>query len=321
MFGENLKEEYHFGTPDPSTVNRPAGNTSGEEAMPTYNFGGMSTNNREEPSSFYPGDIEVNNDSSFSPKENAGETGGAGGFMPADFGQMEGGAVASTNNQTYDKSKSKKDKKKEEGGKKQVVKDVLGIGKKSTKGMSEEEKSQVDLERRWKNALAEEQRLNKLSEKVQMQAGESTEPPDNFPPKFLCIRPFMYHSMDAVMPERRKFVTMCFWEWVAVSIALIYNMIAVIITIALPDREDAVIKRNVNKPAQIVLSIVFVIGIPISFFTWYWRIYRACCTRNPAQHFVALCSLILDLGWFVFVLIGPLSCGVCGIIYTIYVSE
>ncbi|CAD2217119.1 hypothetical protein AGDE_05428 [Angomonas deanei] len=187
--------------------------------------------------------------------------------------------------------------------------------------MSEEEKSQVDLERRWKNALAEEQRLNKLSEKVQMQAGESTEPPDNFPPKFLCIRPFMYHSMDAVMPERRKFVTMCFWEWVAVSIALIYNMIAVIITIALPDREDAVIKRNVNKPAQIVLSIVFVIGIPISFFTWYWRIYRACCTRNPAQHFVALCSLILDLGWFVFVLIGPLSCGVCGIIYTIYVSE
>ncbi|KAG5477463.1 hypothetical protein CUR178_05167 [Leishmania enriettii] len=212
---------------------------------------------------------------------------------------------------------------KKKGSKKGVLKVVLGSNKKSTKGMTEQEKRAARLEQRWQNALLEEQRLNDLEQRVSREEAATREIGEapNFPRKFLCIHPLVYHSISAVPEHRQLFVKMAFWDWVAVCILLVANCGIAIGVSDAPIRSKVAAKRDINKVVNGALAVVHLFGIPLGFLIWYWRIYQGCSTGRPPQHVLALCGLLIALAQAIFALVGPLNYGVCGIILAKWIQE
>lgn len=212
---------------------------------------------------------------------------------------------------------------KTEGKKTHIVKEVLGMNKKSTKGMTDAEKEQVELAQRWKNALEEEKRLNDLEQHVV--AGEQAtarvvEQP-NFPPKFLCLKPLVYHNIAALPASRQRMVTVAYYNWIAVCVLLVVNMGVSIGVGFAPFRADLVEPVEFNKGLNTVLAIVYLIGIPLSFIFWYWRVYTACSTGRPGEHIVALFGLIVAFAWALFAFAGPVSYGVSGIALAVHIGK
>ncbi|CAJ1989395.1 SCAMP family [Leishmania donovani] len=196
-----------------------------------------------------------------------------------------------------------------------VLKEVFGVNRKSTKGMTEEQKKTVNLEQRWQNALLEEQRLNDLEQRISREEAVTAElgQTPNFPRKFLCIHPLVYHSFSTVPEHRQLFVKMAFWDWVAVCILLVANCGIAIGVSSAPVRSKVVVHADINKVQNGVLAIVHLTGIPLSFLIWYWRIYQGCSTGRPPQHILALSGLFVALAHAIFALAGPKNYGLCGI--------
>ncbi|KAG5502801.1 hypothetical protein JKF63_04569 [Porcisia hertigi] len=250
----------------------------------------------------------------YSPREEEGN-GNTTIFIPV-FGDAEDASVVATAVSAVETKKSK-------GSKSHVLKEVLGMNRTDTKGMTEEQKKAASLEQRWKNALLEEQRLKELEQHISRQevfTAESQQAP-NFPRKFLCISPLVYHSMSMVPEHRQLFVKMAFCDWVALCVLLVLNCaIAIGINFA-PVRSNVIVVRDIHRVHNGVLAVVYLIGIPLSFVTWYWRIYKACSTGRPAQHILALCGLLISLAQAIFAFIGPHSYGVCGIAFANWIDR
>ncbi|CAJ1027519.1 putative SCAMP family [Leishmania utingensis] len=189
--------------------------------------------------------------------------------------------------------------------------------------MTDEQKKAASLEQRWQNALLEEQRLNDLEQRVSRDEVAATELGQlpNFPRKFLCIHPLVYHSISVVPEHRQRFVKMAFWDWVAVCILLVANCVVAIGVTSAPIRSNVVVNHDINKVLNGVLAILYLIGIPLSFLLWYWRIYRGCSTGRPPQHILALCGLFIALVQAIFALVGTESYGVCGIRLAKWIQE
>lgn len=211
------------------------------------------------------------------------------------------------------------------GQKKHVIKEVLGMNKKSKKGKTDAEQDQIDLQQRWENALQEEERLAVLEQQVA--AGEtqtsmlSVKAP-NLPRKFFCIRPLVYHSIrDEVVPERQRYVTIAFWTWVYVCCVLVINC-GVAVGVGFSPFINEAHKKvyPFNKALNTVLACVYLVGIPLSFISWYWRIYKGATDCGPSQHLVALFALLIAVAQSVFSIVGPLNYGVCGIMLAVHVG-
>ncbi|CBZ27639.1 conserved hypothetical protein [Leishmania mexicana MHOM/GT/2001/U1103] len=197
-----------------------------------------------------------------------------------------------------------------------VLKEVFGANRKSTKGMTEEQKKAVNLEQRWQNAVLEEQRLNDLEQRIGREEAVTAELglAPNFPRKFLCIHPLVHHSISSVPEHRQLFVKMAFWDWVAVCILLVINCGIAIGVSSAPVRSGVVVHGDINKAQNGVLAIVHLTGIPLSFLIWYWRIYQGCSTGRPPQHILALCGLFVALAQAIFAFAGPKNYGLCGVV-------
>ncbi|KPI87327.1 hypothetical protein ABL78_3610 [Leptomonas seymouri] len=315
MFGSSESQElhalYNFGQSDSTTTRRPT------DQEPT-----SVANGRDEDAAHDNADVEV-----FTPREENthgmpisaaafGSTGDA--SMPTGNGNAGSHATMS-----FDAIGGNQHHK--EGSKKNVVKKMLGTGKKSTKGMSDEEKKAFRLQERWKNAILEEQRLNELENRIAQEetlTGILGQAP-NFPPKILCLRPLVFHKISAIPQERRRFVTMAFWDWVAVCIVLIANCPITIACNYAPYKStvDKAYVRDINKGLNTVLSCVYLVGIPLSFLIWYWPIYQSNYKLHPSQHVLALSGLIVALAQAIFAFVGPYSYGFCGILSSKWVGE
>ncbi|RNE97765.1 secretory carrier membrane protein 3 [Trypanosoma conorhini] len=203
----------------------------------------------------------------------------------------------------------------------QIAKEVLGLNKKDTSGMSPEEKERVLLEERWKRAMAEENRLNVLEERVKSREQETAAADllPNFPPKILCIKPLVHHDLQRVPEIRRKFVRLNFINWIVTCVLLLLNMIVAIAVVAAPYKKDA---KKIFKPAQnSVLAIVYLLGAPLSFIVWYWQIYSACSTGRQTKHILSLCGLIIALAFVIFMVVGRSNYAACGVDLTLDISE
>lgn len=293
FYGSNETQElrtlYNFGGQD-SATNRPNDSVNTDQQVPLPIREGNTESGNEE----------------FSPQNSDVHT------EPNSPGVFQGTGVAAQSS-TGNTEAPRLDKKK--NAKLSVMKEVLGMNKKSTKGMNAEEKAAVNLEQRWKNALAEEGRLNQLEQRVVAEEATTATLGNlpNFPPKFLCIKPLVYHSFSAVPEHRRFFVRMAFFDWVAVSILLAVNLGVTIGVTYAPEKDGVIIVKDMNKSLNDVLAIVYLVGIPLSFLLWYWRIFKACLTGFPTQHLLAFFGLIIALAQSIFAFVGPLSYGFSGI--------
>ncbi|ORC91800.1 secretory carrier membrane protein 3 [Trypanosoma theileri] len=233
----------------------------------------------------------------------------------------EGASVFSPTAENGEGNKKGKREDRKENHKLRVAKEVLGLNKKSTKGMTPEEKERVLLEERWLKTIEEEKRLNALESQVRerettMRQANLT---PNFPPKFLCIKPFLHHEIALVPEPRRLYVRMNFINWIITCLLLVINTAITIGVILAPYREGTT--KRFNKAQSIVLSIVYLIGIPLSFIIWYWPVYRACSTGRHTKHLLSLCGLIVALAFSVFIFVGPSNYGASGIDFARGVSE
>ncbi|KAH9586538.1 SCAMP protein [Trypanosoma melophagium] len=202
-----------------------------------------------------------------------------------------------------------------------VAKEVLGLNKKNTKGMTPEEKERVLLEERWLKAIEEEKRLNALESQVTeretiMRQSNLT---PNFPPKFLCIKPFIHHEIALVPEPRRMYVRLNFINWIITCILLLINMGITTGVVLAPYREGTT--KRFKTAQTIVLSAVYLVGIPLSFIIWYWQVYRACSTGRHTKHLLSLCGLVVALAFSVFIFVGPSNYGASGIDFARDVSE
>ncbi|KAG5476936.1 hypothetical protein LSCM1_05269 [Leishmania martiniquensis] len=300
---QELRALYYFGEPG-SANNRRNGATPGQNPPQ-----GSDDDSSDRESN-------GNNASDYSPREGLNYS-----EVPASPGAFEVGGDANVT-VTAKVGRAPKGQKKK-SSKTGVVKVVLGTNKKSTKGMTEQQKRTARLEQRWQNALLEEQRLNDLEQRIIREEAVTREMGEvpNFPRKFLCIHPLVYHSFSAVPEHRQLFVKMAFWDWVAVCILLVANCgIAIGISYA-PIRPKVYVKRDINKVVNAALAVVHLFGIPFSFLLWYWRIYRGCSTGRPPQHILALCGLLVALAQAIFALVGPINYGVCGIVLAKWIQE
>lgn len=311
---KGLRAEYQFG--GESTANNSRNDTAAEL--------GNATPPRDvtvAPGNTYSDDDYNNN--AYSPQED--------GTPAADPAPNTPGVFDNSNNQPYFANEGDNNSpaavytapaantKPDKSGKLGTVKDVLGIGKKSTKGKTPEEKKQINLEQRWKNALAEEQRLNALENQVRVGevATQQTNKAPNLPPRFLCIRPLVHHDIGSdIPPERQRTVKIAFYNWVAVCVLLVCNL-GICVGVSFAKNHG----KQMNLALNTVLSCVYLVGIPLSFIIWYWRIYSANTDRSPAQHVVAMCGLIVALAQSLFAFIGPTNYGFCGIIYATYIGK
>lgn len=306
---QELHALYQFGQPE-SADNRST--TEREPTSTVGNRGGENNYDNAELVSYSPREEPSN----AMPTSPAAFGGGNDTYVPT--GNGNAGSYAAT---SFDAAGEKQHHK--EGSKKNVIKLVLGKDKKNTKGMSDEEKKAAKLQERWKNAMLEEQRLNELDKRVSQEETATTDlgVAPNFPPKILCIRPLVYHKINAVSEDRRLFVTMAFWDWVAVCIILVANCPITIACNYTPSRHDVTIKRDINKGLNIVLACVYLVGIPLGFLIWYWPIYQSNYKRRPNLHVVALCGLIIALAQAIFAFVGPESYGFCGILSSKWIGR
>ncbi|EKG01586.1 hypothetical protein TCSYLVIO_007413 [Trypanosoma cruzi] len=223
-------------------------------------------------------------------------------------------SMESTSDQKNSKEKQK------ENSKVKIAKEVLGINKKNTSGMSPEEKERVLLEERWKRAMAEENRLNALEEQVthREQATNSSGLLPNFPPKFLCIKPLVHHDISSVPEVRRHFVRFNFINWIATCVLLLVNMIIVIAVVFASHKEDA---KKFHTSQNTVLAILYLMGAPLSFIVWYWQIYSACSTGRHTKHLLALSGLVIALAFDIFMIVGRTNYAACGVSLAIDISK
>ncbi|KPA79483.1 hypothetical protein ABB37_05315 [Leptomonas pyrrhocoris] len=315
MYGSSENQElralYQFGQPD-STTTRHA--TDQEPTSVANDRAGGSNNYNTEADSFSPREENIHGmPTSPGAFGNANDT-----YVPTGNGNVGSHATVS-----FDAAGEKQHHK--DGSKKNVIKKMLGTDKKSTKGMTDEEKKAYQIQERWKNAVLEEQRLNELEGRVAQEetmTGIIGQAP-NFPPKILCIRPLVYHKISDVSPERRRFVTMAFWDWVAVCIVLVANCPITIACNYVPYKSsiDKSRTRDINKGLNIVLACIYLVGIPLSFLIWYWPIYQSNYKLRPTQHVLALSGLIVALAQTIFAFVGPYSYGFCGILSSKWVGE
>lgn len=315
MYGSSENQELHalyqFGQPDSTTTRRA---TDQEPTSAANEPGGDSAyHNNAEEESYSPMEGDMNHGMPASP---AAFGGGNDTYVPTGNNN-----VGSYGGSSFEVAADKEHHK--GGSKKSVLKKMLGTDKKNTKHMTDEEKKAYQLQERWKNANLEEQRLNELESRVNQEetwtAAVGQAP--NFPPKFLCIKPLVYHKITAVAPERQLFVTMAFWDWVAVCIILVANCPITIACNYTHHRSDVIIIRNINIALNFVLSCVYLIGIPLAFLAWYWPIYESNYKLRPTQHVLALSGLLIALAQAIFAFVGPESYGFCGILSTRWIAR
>lgn len=211
--------------------------------------------------------------------------------------------------------------KQKENSKLRIAKEILGLNNKNINGMSPSEKERVLLEERWKNAIAEENRLDSLEERVRSreQAVAAAGLLPNFPPKFLCIRPLVHHDITTVPELRKRFVKLNYMNWIVTSVLLAFNMFVVVGIMCAPYRQGA--NQSFNMAKNIALSILYLSGGPLSFIVWYWQVYVACSTGRHTRHLLSLSGLILALSFSIFMIIGKTNAGTCGINFAMSTAE
>ncbi|RNF10056.1 secretory carrier membrane protein 3 [Trypanosoma rangeli] len=211
--------------------------------------------------------------------------------------------------------------KKEESTTVQIAKEVLGLNKTNTSGMSFEEKERVLLQERWRRAMAEENRLKALEERVIIHERETASAglTPNFPPKFLCIKPIVHHDIERVPEARRNFVRLNYINWIATCVMLLLNTIVAIAVVSAPYKKGA--EKKFKLAQNIVLAVVYLIGAPLSFILWYWPVYSACSTGSTTKHLTSLCGLIVALAFTIFIVVGQTNYAACGVDFAIDISE
>lgn len=138
----------------------------------------------------------------------------------------------------------------------------------------------------------------------------------NFPPKFLCIRPIVYHDITAeVIPERQRFAKAAFASYIALCVLILLNIIVALIGFATPNKASST--SGSAWGTHFGVSFLYLLGIPGAFMVWYFQIYTAITGGDPGKYTLASFGMFLGFCFDVFLAIGILKFGGCGWLYIV----
>jgi hypothetical protein len=136
----------------------------------------------------------------------------------------------------------------------------------------------------------------------------------NFPPKFLCFDPIVYHSIPNEVPvDRQRFVRGCYMNYYLTVALIILNILTAAVAYGSPTA------GGVNPqpwPQHFGVSFLYLLGIPGAFVVWYYQLYLA-CSRCDGNYMMALIGVAIALLFAVFMMIGVVGYGGCGWLFVI----
>lgn len=136
----------------------------------------------------------------------------------------------------------------------------------------------------------------------------------NFPPKFLCIRPLVYHSIVSEVPaDRVRYVRIAYAMFFVTAVTLVYNVICAAVGLGATDSGGS----DHGWAAHLGCSIVGLLGVPGAFVVWYFPMYTAASTGD--SYGVAFIGCCVGFVFSLWSFIGVVSYGGCGILYTMTV--
>jgi hypothetical protein len=143
-----------------------------------------------------------------------------------------------------------------------------------------------------------------------------------------CCGAWIHHDIAGDIPRGRQgFVKGAYTNWFYTVFLLLANFSMALTLMFLEDRPDNSLGNDEKKSKQssqiqqLVVSVVMLSGIPFSFIIWYWSSYKAVGTGSSGQYFQAKAGCWIAMFFNVFVVIGPVGYGGCGILYSIFYAQ
>lgn len=195
-----------------------------------------------------------------------------------------------------------------------------------SRGAPAPQPSSFEIQERWRKVLEEEARLATL--RAQVEAKEANAQSiirrlsPNFPRKFLCFSPLVHHDISEDIPApRQNFMKLAYGNWWATFAMLVLNFILNLIILMLPNKHDSTTSSAANLSQHVGLSVAYLTGIPLSFMTWYWQMYKACAFHNSVTYVAGFIGLLIGLAFSVFMAIGIVGLGGTGVMFASQVSD
>jgi len=127
------------------------------------------------------------------------------------------------------------------------------------------------------------------------------------PPNWPRCRPLIHHDIagDMPTPETTRLVKMAYGGWIASFCFIIINTIALLAVL---------IKDGGSRIVDFILSLVFLIILPIIWFLVYRILYRAARKTKPSLYIAFWIFYIFELLSFGFFLLGFPGTGAAGLV-------
>eukprot|EP00759_Apiculatamorpha_spiralis_P005066 PhF_6_TR13014/c0_g1_i2/m.20626/K19995/SCAMP; secretory carrier-associated membrane protein len=147
----------------------------------------------------------------------------------------------------------------------------------------------------------------------------------NYPAKFCCISPMVYHNINEEVPtERRNFCQQCFSNFYFTIFMLLYNLIvsiAGVLSKAKDDGESSDDAKTSDQWQHFGVACVYVVGCFLAFVVWYFPTYKALSTGEKSSYYQAYLGLTVAFLFDIFMTLGLLGYGTCGFLYAFFLRD
>ncbi|RNF26313.1 putative membrane-trafficking protein [Trypanosoma conorhini] len=136
-------------------------------------------------------------------------------------------------------------------------------------------------------------------------------PQPNFPPRFLCIRPQIYHNIKEQVPvPLQRFMYILCGLYISLLVLIVYNIVCAFVNFILG-----------GNPMHFGLSFLYLLGIPGAFIVWYYNAYCATTTASRPRKLLAYLGLFFGLAFDAWMAVGVSGFGGCGWIITLGITS
>lgn len=140
----------------------------------------------------------------------------------------------------------------------------------------------------------------------------------NWPFKFLCINPVVYHDIVSEIPtERVSFVKWCYGNYFATILFILFNIVCALAAMTTSNVDFSGGGSPPNYGAHLGASFLYVIGIPLAFIVWYFPIYKAAGTGQRGKYNLAFLGTTIAFLYNLFMALGFVGYGGCGWLFAL----
>eukprot|EP01063_Lacrimia_lanifica_P007906 TRINITY_DN15075_c0_g1_i1.p1 TRINITY_DN15075_c0_g1~~TRINITY_DN15075_c0_g1_i1.p1 ORF type:complete len:364 (+),score=141.49 TRINITY_DN15075_c0_g1_i1:56-1093(+) len=180
------------------------------------------------------------------------------------------------------------------------------------------------MQHEWERLRKFQEELNrkeKMLKQREMELGKHTSQNLNWPRHVPCIKPQVYHDIDAeITPLRTKFMKALYSSYYALCLLIVYQLIVDLMVMLGDDKKE----NDDDEPdwsEHFGLSVLYLLGICFGFMLWYWPTYKALANRIPSGYRMSFLGLIMAIIFDIVMVVGYIGHGGLGILFTTGVMD